>query len=360
MPSENAMPTRIYEDVQKVVSCTSAGIGTLSRLGSRPETVAGNDGSVSEGVWHWWTSDSCPDANAQKAFDLMNQGRSDKGLDPIVQCPMPDVPGKTCRPKFYPSKTIYPDQSYQESNWTWVGANGGDEYGMKENWRVYFTPEEAQLYATLQSDDYLKAFDARTIIAIYYSLLQWKCVGKINAVLDPSPVSPQSLAGKYDTGSQFWLESWERGLRDRIWMVRQDLRQVRLPDGRIETGLRPPADISRPPACTSTTGQIIGYVAAAAMALAGMPPALEFALNLPSTALGLKDMISKMTDAAKIQTALSGIPSPVEKVLMEKASGETKSPTEAGSTAGGAVVSGSSGGGLPWLLIAGAAAALLS
>jgi hypothetical protein len=352
------MPIRAYEDVQKVIPCSSAGIGTLSRLGSEAATVTGPDGSISEGVWHWWTSDACPDPKLTAAFDLMNQGRSDKGLDPIPACPMPDVPGKTCKPRFYPSKTVFPDQSYQESNWTWVGANGGDDYGMKENWRVYFTPEEAQLYATLQSDDYLRAFDARTIIAIYYSLLNYKCVGKINAVLDPSPVSPQSLAGKYDTGSQFWLESWERGLRDRIWMVRQDLRQVQLPDGRLETGLRPPADISRPPACTSTTGQIIGYVAAAAMALAGMPPALEFALNLPSTALGLKDMIGKMTYAAKVQAALMGQPSPVEKVLMEKASGETKSPTESGSTSGGAVSS--SGGGLPWLLIAGAAAALLS
>ena len=354
MRSENAMPARAYEDVQKVIPCSSAGIGTLSRLGSKPATVTGPDGSISEGVWHWWTSDSCPDANTQAAIDLVNQGRSDKGLDPIPACPMPDVPGKTCKRRFYAEKTVFPDQSYLESNWTWVGANGGDDLGMRENWRIQFTPEEAALYATLQSDDYLKAMDARTIIAIYYSLLGYKCVGKINAVLDPSPVSPQSLVGKYDTGSQFWLESWERGLRDHIWMVRPDLRQVRLPDGRLETGLRPPAEISRPPACTSETGKIIGYVAAALMAYAGMPPALEFGLSLPNTILGLRDMITQMSAAAKIQTALMGEPSPVEKVLMEKASGETKSPT---GVTGEAVAS---SGGIPWLLLAGAAAALLS
>lgn len=90
------------------------------------------------------------------------------------------------------------------------------------------------------------------------------------------------------------------------------------------------------------------------MAYAGMPPALEFGLNLPNTILGLRDMITQMSAAAKIQTALMGEPSPVEKVLMEKASGETKSPTE---VPGGAVASG--GGGIPWLLLAGAAAALL-
>ena len=349
------MPIRLYEDVQKVVPCTSAGIGTLSRLGSESATITGADGSISEGVWHWWTSDSCPDPKTTAAFDLMNQGRSDKGLDPVPACPMPDVSGKTCKRKFYPSKTIFPDQSYLESNWTWVGANGGDEYGLRENWRIYFTPEEANLYAILQSDDYLKALDARTILGIYYSLMQWRCVGKINAVLEPSAVSPQSLVGKYDTGTQFWLESWERGLRDRIWMVRTDLRQVQLPDGRLETGLRPPADISRPPACTSTAGQIIGYVAAAAMVLAGMPPALEFAMSLPNTILGLRGMISKMSMAAKIQTALLGEPTPVEKVLMEKASGETKSPTETS-----VVVGEATGSKIPWLLLAGAAAALLS
>jgi hypothetical protein len=267
---------------------------------------------------------------------------------------MPDVPGKTCQRKFYPERTLYSDGSFVEQSWTWdVASPNRDLFNLVQNWRIQFTPEEAALYATLQSDDYLKAMDARTIIAIYYSLLGYKCVGKINAVLDPSPVSPQSLVGKYDTGSQFWLESWERGLRDRIWMVRPDLRQVRLPDGRLETGLRPPAEISRPPACTSDTGKIIGYVAAALMAYAGMPPALEFGLSLPNTILGLRDMITQMSAAAKIQTALMGEPSPVEKVLMEKASGETKSPTE---IPGEAVAS---SGSIPWLLLAGAAAALL-
>ena len=354
----NDMPVRLYEDVQKVVPCSSAGIGSLSRLGSQAATVTNPDGSISEGIWHWWTSDSCPDSKQQQAFDLMNQGRSDKGLDTLSPCPMPDIPGKTCKRKFYATKTVFSDQSYLESNWTWVGANGGDALGLKENWSIYFTPEEGGIYATLQSDDYLKALDARTVIAIYYSVLNYKCVGKINAVLDPSPVSPQSLVGKYDSGSQFWLEFWERSLRDRIWMVRQDLRQVQLPDGRLETGLRPPSEISLPPNCTSTAGQVVGYVAAALQVLSGMPPALSFALNLPNTILSLREMITKMSMAAKIQSALTGEPSPVEKVLMEKASGETKSPTEVIDGAP-ATVTPASGGGIPWLLIAGAAAAAL-
>jgi hypothetical protein len=271
----------------------------------------------------------------------MNQGRSDKGLDPIPACPMPDVAGKTCKRRFYPSKTVFPDQSYLESNWTWVGVNGGDDLGMKENWRVYFTPEEAGIYAMLQSDEYLKALDSRTLLAIYYSLLNYKCVGKINAVLDPSPVSPQSLAGKYDTGSQFWLEYWERGLRNRIYDIRTDLRKVVLPDGRVETGLLPPADISRPPACTSSTGQIITYVAAALTAYAGMPGWVDLAMQLPKGLLAFRSMLSGSKLAAQIQTALMGVPTPVEKVLMEKASGETKSPTGTDAVVDGAVSSGS-------------------
>ena len=72
-------------------------------------------------------------------------------------------------------------------------------------------------------------------------------------------------------------------------------------------------------------------------------------------------MITKMSMAAKIQSALTGEPSPVEKVLMEKASGETKSPTEIIDGAPATVPSSTdpSGGGIPWLLIAGVAAAAL-
>ena len=338
------MPTRIYEDIAEAMPCSSQRVGTLSRLGTAAASVQNPDGSVSDGLWHWWTSDQCP----APSDDLADARRIDLGLEP---CPRIHVPGTTCIRRWYPERTLYPDGSYREQSWDWQpSAPDKDVMGFRMRWDIPFSPEEAKLYAALQSDEYIKALDDRAVIAIYYSLLNWKCVGKINAVLEPSPVSPQALAGRYDTGSQFWLEFWERGLRDRIWMMRPDLRQVRLPDGRIETGLRPPADISRPPACTSTAGQIIGYVAAAAMTLAGLPPALEFAMNLPNTLLGLRDLISKLSMASQIQTALLGTPSPVEQALMAQASGQTKSPT---GVSGGA-------GGFPWWLLAGAAAIALS
>lgn len=348
------MPVRLYEDVQKPAPCSSAGIGTLSRLGTEPVSLRNPDGSVSEGNWHWWTSDSCPDRQTVIARDAMQAGRVARGLDPLPDCPMPDVPGKTCQRKFYPERTLYADGSFVEQSWQFEpAASGKDEYGLVENWNVYFTPDEAKIYAALQNEEYIKTLDSTAVIAIYYSLLQWQCVGKINAVLQPSAVSPQSLAKRYDSGSQFWLEFWERGLRDRIWMVRKDLRQVRLPDGRLETGLRPPSEISNPPSCTSTAGQIVGYVAAALQALTGMPPALSVALNLPSTLLGLRDLISKLSMASQIQTALMGVPSPVEQALIVKATGETKIPTGTAVAVGGA-------GGFPLWLIAAGAAVLLS
>ena len=344
-----------FEDISLGVPCSTVGIGTLSRLGSEPASVQNADGSVSEGIWHWWTSDSCPDRQQVIAREAMQAGRVARGLDPLPDCPTPDVPGKTCIRKFYPDRTLYPDGSFREQSWAFeLSAPNKDQFNIVQNWDVFFTPEEAQVYANLQNEDYLRNLDSQTVLAIYYSLLNWRCIGRVGAVLAPSPVSPQSLAGKYDFGSQFWLESWERSVRERIWMVRSDLRQVRLPDGRLVTGLRPPADIGRPPSCTSQTGQIIGYVAAALTLYAGVPSWLDTLIQLPQTVVGFRDMLRAAGRAAEIQTALLGTPSPVEQALIEKATGETKSPT---GVAGGAMVAGK---GVPvWLLAVGAAVVLL-
>jgi hypothetical protein len=346
------MPTRLYEDISETLPCVSAGIGSLSRLGSAPASVQNADGSVSEGVWHWWTSDSCPDPKTEAAKALAQLGRSNAGFDPLPDCPMPDVPGKTCIRRWYPERTLYRDGSFREQSWEFQpSAADKDVMGFRQRWDIYFTPDEAKLYAALQDDNYIRSLDPKAVMAIYYSLLNWKCVGKINPVLEPGPVSPQSLAGRYDTGSQFWLEFWESSLRDRLWMVRSDLRQVRLPDGRLETGLRPPTDLAAMrPHCTSTAGQFALYGAQALTALAAIPVPLQLAMALPDTLLGLRDLIRGLGISSQIQNALLGVPSAVDNALEAKASGETKSPT---GVAGGA-------GGFPWWLVAGAAAIALS
>ena len=67
--------------------------------------------------------------------------------------------------------------------------------------------------------------------------------------------------------------------------------------------------------------------------------------------------------ASDVRNILSPPPqlTQAEKDLMAKASGETKSPTGgSGEAVGSGGVVSTAGGGIPWLLIAGAAAALLS
>jgi hypothetical protein len=102
------------------------------------------------------------------------------------------------------------------------------------------------------------------------------------------------------------------------------------------------------------TGQIVGYIAGALTFYAGMPSWISLVMNLPDTVLGIRDLIGKLSMASQIQNALRGVPSPVEEKIIAQATGETKSPTgTAGVAVGGA-------SGVPWLLLAGAAVALLS
>jgi hypothetical protein len=62
-----------------------------------------------------------------------------------------------------------------------------------------------------------------------------------------------------------------------------------------------------------------------------------------------------------IRNVLNPVPqlTEVEKELLAKASGETKSPTETNVVVDGTPTPTTAGGGIPWLLIAGAAAAAL-
>ena len=57
----------------------------------------------------------------------------------MPDCPMPDVPGKTCQRKFYPERTLYADGSFVEQSWTWdVSAPNRDSLNLVENWNVVF------------------------------------------------------------------------------------------------------------------------------------------------------------------------------------------------------------------------------
>jgi hypothetical protein len=131
--------------------------------------------------------------------------------------------------------------------------------------------------------------------------------------------------------------------------------------------------------CKPGIGEIIFQVIASvalAVVTAGAGTALAAALKTISIAKTIADMKSG-ADKAKasaaftnsvvkgyetgidIRNVLNPVPqlTEVEKELLAKASGETKSPTETNVVVDGAPTA--AGGGFPWLLLAGAAAAAL-
>jgi len=281
--NDNSLSRRIgYEDYERVMPCSYTGGGrlSLSRLASRWEKVRNPDGSVSEGVWRWWYSDSCRSPELDALGEKASMGRVMQGGDPLPKCPETDIPGVTCLPKFYPELTVYPDNSAREQYWTWSPhSNQGkaELHHQVEAWNIFFTPDEWTIYQLLSDDTFLRQLDPAMAVAIYYSVLQWKCTGEITPRLDPSPISPQSLQGKYkDSGVQHWLEFWERSVRDRLWKIRTDLRTITLPDGTTAVGLRDPKAVEVRPNCTSSTGKIIMTVFSAVTSIAGL------ALSWPS------------------------------------------------------------------------------
>ena len=166
-----------------------------------------------------------------------------------------------------------------------------------------------------------------------------------------------------------------------IYNLRTDLHKIRDPDtGGIIDGLIKYDLFAMP--CKPGIGEIIFEVIASvalAVVTAGAGTALAAALKTISIAKTIADMKSS-ADKAKASAAFtnsvvkgytSGMdiqniiaPKPeltqVEKELLGKATGETKSPTETNVVVDGAATATTSGGGIPWLLIAGAAAVLLS
>lgn len=286
-----------YEEYERPVSCDqsrprSGGSASLFNLAGERETRTNPDGSISEGVVRWWVSDSCRSPALDALREAANMARVNEGgeLLPATQCPAPDIAGVTCLPKFYPEKTWYRDGSYREQYWVWSPHSDVGKVELHyqvETWNVYFTPDEWTAYQLLQDDNFLRALDPGMATAVYYSLLQWRCAGGITPILDPSVVSPQSLAGKHDTGHQYWLEYWERSLRERLWKIRTDLRSIRLPDGQVVPGLRDPKTVEVRPHCTSSTGKIIMTVFSAVTAIAGLamswPSWITLLYDLPRT-----------------------------------------------------------------------------
>ena len=256
--------------------------------------------------------------------------------------------------------------------------NGAVERGISVNglqWPAWDFPFTATDSAKMRQ--WIISLEPADAFAIYYTLLayddetsgrcQWR---KFNPSISPAEFK--------DNG--FWAV-FQDMVAMSIYNLRTDLHKVRDPDtGEIIDGLIK-YDLFRMP-CKPGPGEIVFQVIASvalAVVTAGAGAALAASLKTISFAKSIYDMKSG-ADKAKAQAAFtnsvvkgytSGMdiqniiaPKPeltqVEKDLMAKASGETKSPTETNVVVDGAATATTSGGGIPWLLIAGAAAALLS
>lgn len=234
LTNDNRRAGRIgYEEYEEVVVPRP---GTIGALRGEGYSKVNPDGSTERGTRYWYLGQE----SAAREYPLMIQGR---------------------------------DGSATLLDWAWSPNSDKGKLspqGMANLWSIRFTPDEWTAYQLLQDDNFLRSLDPGMATAIYYSVLQWRCAGGIAPVLDPSVVSPQSLAGKHDTGSQHWLEFWERNLRERLWKIRTDLRSIRLPDGQVVPGLRDPKEVEVRPHCTSSTGKIIMTVFSAITAVAGL------------------------------------------------------------------------------------------
>ena len=255
--------------------------------------------------------------------------------------------------------------------------NGTVERGLSVNglqWPAWDFPFTATDSAKMRQ--WILSLEPADAFAIYYTLLaydgeksgncQWR---KFNPSISPAEFK--------DNG--FWAV-FQDMVAMSIYNLRTDLHKIRDPDtGGIIDGLIK-YDLFRMP-CKPGIGEIIFEVIASvalAVVTAGAGTALAAALKTISIAKTIADMKSS-ADKAKasaaftnsvvkgyqtgtdIRNVLNPVPqlTEVEKQLLAKASGETKSPTETNVVVDGAPTATNSGGGIPWLLIAGAAAAAL-
>lgn len=255
--------------------------------------------------------------------------------------------------------------------------NGVVERGISVNgsqWPAWDFPFTATDSAKMRQ--WVTSLSAADAFAMYYSLLAYD--GPETSGCKWRKFMPEVSPKEFDS-NYFWAVFQEMVLRS-IYDIRTDLHKVRDPDtGATIDGLIKYDLFAMP--CKPGIGEIIFQVVASValgVVTAGAGAALATALKTIDIAKSIYDMkasadkqkaamafensvIKGYSSGTDIRNILNPPPelSQVEKELLAKASGETKSPTESGSTSGGAVSS-SGGGGLAWILLAGAAAALLS
>ena len=259
--------------------------------------------------------------------------------------------------------------------------NGPVERGTSINglkWPAWDFPFTATDSAKMRQ--WILSLEPADAFAIYYTLLAYD--GETSGRCQYRKFNPSISPAEFkDNG--FWAV-FQDMVAMSIYNLRTDLHKIRDPDtGGIIDGLIK-YDLFKMP-CKPGIGEIVFQVIASvalAVVTAGAGTALAAALKTISIAKTIADMKSS-ADKAKasaaftnsvvkgyetgtdIRNVLNPVPqlTEVEKQLLAKASGETKSPTETNVVVDGApaatATTTASGGGVPWLLIAAAAAAAL-
>jgi hypothetical protein len=249
--------------------------------------------------------------------------------------------------------------------------NGVVERGISVNgiqWPAWDFPFTATDSAKMR--EWVTSLSAADAFGMYYSLLAYD--GKENSGCKWRKFMAGISPGEFE-GNAFWAVFQEMVLRS-IYDIRTDLHKVRDPDtGKTIDGLIKYDNFAMP--CKPGIGEIIFQVVASValgVVTAGAGTALAASLqtiDIAKSIYEMKNAADKQKATAAFQNSVikgytSGIdirnvidPKPelsqVEKELLGKATGETKSPTD---KPGEAVKS----SGIPWLLLAGAAAAMLS
>ena len=255
--------------------------------------------------------------------------------------------------------------------------NGAVERGTSINgleWPAWDFPFTATDSAKMRQ--WILSLEPADAFAIYYTLLAYD--GETSGRCQWRKFNPSITPAEFkDNG--FWAV-FQDMVAMSIYNLRTDLHKIRDPDtGGIIDGLIK-YDLFKMP-CKPGIGEIVFQVIASvalAVVTAGAGTALAAALKTISIAKTIADMKSS-ADKAKasaaftnsvvkgyetgidIRNVLNPVPqlSEVEKQLLAKASGETKSPTETNVVVDEAPTATTAGGGVPWLLIAAAAAAAL-
>ena len=264
-----------------------------------------------------------------------------------------EVPGSR---RWFPTLVERPNGVVTQLFWEQNAPWDDQRYGFRSN-DVEWSADEWDTIQTLSDDNVIRAMDWTLALTLYYSLLQWtcRCGGGRQATVQPSVISPASLAGRCDTWATYFVEQNEQRLRDRIYRLRPDLRSVKLPDGRVVQGLIDPNDrVFRAPPCTSTFAVVSQAFMASVLAFA--PTSLLF--EVVQKLVRLPSDLSEMREAVRRGSLMSQVaefaqigPGEAPPPLQDRAGGVlTTSPSP--TPPAGAI--------LPLLIALGAAAMLLA